>query len=708
MLVEYATAPAFKALMNCIYSVVFFGPPHRGLEVQSLEQLTRGKERHGLITDLEKGSTLLRELNEKFPNVSQNLKIITCFELQATPTAQRSLDDPESWERTGPSKMMVDRNSACLYTANESRIAIDKNHSKIAKLSSGDEAYQRLKTILEDDISVAQATIKARLHRLNAMQVIERVREIITPLAEFLNHLDLREGEHDTTALKRASAFLDQFHGSLGAELLSVTWINPESFSSLMESISDALQTFEAHVLLYKDISMVYQQFIANGSLNQLQETSCLKFARRIEKSDRFASQLSTTRITKLMKASSFCTERLIRLLWLALLNPGRIHDLERLENIQSQDQTDISRSVRQQIKAHVAALKGQSAEPLAGHLQESILLLAPRVQNFIPQGSTEYFPVIVEERNYVVDDHVTKSLAAADEIELRARTRIAQLTVVLQHLVSDSGDAISPVIPSSPGVCTLQCLGYQETARRGKFLILFRVPSFVGHFSIKSLSTLYARLNSKEFRPTLQQRFRLAKAICSSILHLHCWGWVHKDIRPENIILLTHLDNPATDLALAKEDSFVAYIGGFEIARPENDFSDATKTLELQKNLYRHPQRQQTPSRPFTKTDDLYAIGVILLEIGIQRTVDLIFISKIIAVLEKTGYTPQPETIAKKIKELAASELPQKMGSKYAEIVRKCLTGDFGLTYDDEAKSELSIAFQDTVLDALEHGCQL
>lgn len=121
--------------MDSIYAVVFFGPPHRGLEVQSLEQLTRGKETHGLITDLEKSSTLLRELNEKFPNVSKNLKIVTCFELQATPTTQSGHDDSESWERTGPAKMMVDQNSACLYTANEIRIAIDKNHSKIAKLS---------------------------------------------------------------------------------------------------------------------------------------------------------------------------------------------------------------------------------------------------------------------------------------------------------------------------------------------------------------------------------------------------------------------------------------------------------------------------------------------------------------------------------------------------------------------------------------------
>lgn len=713
MLVEYASAPAFKTLIDCIYAVVFFGPPHRGLEVQSLEQLTRGKETHGLITDLEKGSTLLRELNEKFPNVSKNIKIVTCFELQATPTTQSRHDDSESWERTGPTKMMVDQNSACLYTANEIRIAIDSNHSKIAKLSRADEAYQRIRTFFEDNMSVAQATIKTRVHQYNAMQAIERIRKVNGSLAGFLDHLGPREGDHDTAGLKSATLFLDQIYNFLSAELFPMIQTNPVSLSRLMESIFNTLQTFEDHVLPYKDVSTVYEHFVANGSLNHLDKASCEKFARGIEKSDRFASQLGTARISKLMKNSSSCIEKLRRILWLTLFSAGRADDFGRLENIESQGQTDISLSMRRQIRAHVAASKEQSIQPLAGHLEEGILFVVPRVQNFVPQGSTECFPVVVEERHYVINEEAKSSVAANEiklklEAKLKARMKIEQLTAVLQHLASDLEDAERPVTPPSSSVNTLRCLGYQETAEPGKFLILFRVPNSVDLCPIKNMTTLYTKLNSKEFRTTLEQRFRLAKTICSSILHLHCWGWVHKDIRPENIILINNLDDSRADLDLLVDNTFVAHLGGFEIARPQNDFSDATKTLELQKNLYRHPQRQQTPSRPFTKTDDLYAIGVILLEIGIQRSVDSIFMSKIIAALEKTGYMPPPEVIAGKIKKLAASELPAKMGSRYAEAVRKCLTGDFGITQDDEMKSELSIAFQNTVLDELEIGCQL
>ena len=695
--------------MQCVYSVVLFGPPHRGLEIQALEQLTRGTERHGVITDLEKGSTLLRELNEKFPSVSRNLKIITCFELQATPTIRRRLDDPESWERTGPSKIMVDRNSACLYSANESRIAIDKNHSRIAKLSRADEAYQRLKTIFEDDISIAQATIQSRLNRVNVVKAVKRICDVIMPLVGFLNHLDQRGSGYDMTVLERMSSFLNQIHHSLSADVLSLTWINPISFSRLMENISDALYAFEAYILLYKDISKLYQQFVAGDSLSQSHEASCATFAKNIQKSDRFASQLRPPRIARLIKNSSSFLERLCRLLWLALLNLGSINDLEYPESIPLLDETGISNSARQQIRVHLTTLKGQSAAPVAGHLQEAVLLLAPRIQNFVPHGSTECFPVVVEERSYDIDDHTARDPAALNALKLKLRNRMEQLTIVLQHLTPGSGNAISPLTPPSPSVCTLPCLGYQETAKPGKFLILFRVPDFVERFgTVKSFSTLYARLNSEGYRPSLQERFRLAKAICSAILHLHCWGWVHKDIRPENIILISHPDEPAIDSGEAKENSPIAYLGGFEVARPENDFSDITKTLELRKNIYRHPERQQTPLRPFAKTDDLYAIGVILLEIGLRKTVNTIFISKMIAMLEKTGHTYHPDAIANKIKRLAAADLPQNMGNRYAEVVRKCLTGDFGVIYDDDAKSELSIAFQDTVFDVLEQGCQL
>ncbi|KAF4540152.1 Het-s domain protein [Lasiodiplodia theobromae] len=38
----------------------------------------------------------------------------------------------------------------------------------------------------------------------------------------------------------------------------------------------------------------------------------------------------------------------------------------------------------------------------------------------------------------------------------------------------------------------------------------------------------------------------------------------------------------------------------------------------DLERNLYRHPDRQGRPKTSFSKLHDIYALGVVLLEIGL------------------------------------------------------------------------------------------
>jgi hypothetical protein len=55
----------------------------------------------------------------------------------------------------------------------------------------------------------------------------------------------------------------------------------------------------------------------------------------------------------------------------------------------------------------------------------------------------------------------------------------------------------------------------------------------------------------------------------------------------------------------------------GFEFSRPEFDFSSGRPDKDPARNVYRHPQRQGKPNKPFVKIYDIYALGVVLLEIG-------------------------------------------------------------------------------------------
>lgn len=133
-------------LAKRVNSIILFGAPHRGLENTKLRELTLGKWPERLISDLSPDSYMLNHLSQYFAKASENVKIITCYELKPTPEPKALDNNPEKWRRNGPLKIMVDKQSACLNTVNEIQISIDKNHSMIAKLSTSDSAY---KIILE-------------------------------------------------------------------------------------------------------------------------------------------------------------------------------------------------------------------------------------------------------------------------------------------------------------------------------------------------------------------------------------------------------------------------------------------------------------------------------------------------------------------------------------------------------------------------------
>lgn len=56
----------------------------------------------------------------------------------------------------------------------------------------------------------------------------------------------------------------------------------------------------------------------------------------------------------------------------------------------------------------------------------------------------------------------------------------------------------------------------------------------------------------------------------------------------------------------------------GFEFSRPEAYFSHGLADVCLARDVYRHPDRQRRPTQVFSKIHDIYALGVVLLEIGL------------------------------------------------------------------------------------------
>ena len=148
-------------LSNSIYSVFFFGVPHQGLDTAALKEMVAKEPTKELIAELQEGSTTLRSLSEGFRRTAKRLKIVTCWELEETPTMQQTSGQ---WKRTGPTAWMVKMWSASLYLPNEERIAIRANHSMMAKLSDepGSE-YHIIKDHLISHVKLAPEAVVGRL-----------------------------------------------------------------------------------------------------------------------------------------------------------------------------------------------------------------------------------------------------------------------------------------------------------------------------------------------------------------------------------------------------------------------------------------------------------------------------------------------------------------------------------------------------------------
>lgn len=94
----------------------------------------------------------------------------------------------------------------------------------------------------------------------------------------------------------------------------------------------------------------------------------------------------------------------------------------------------------------------------------------------------------------------------------------------------------------------------------------------------------------------------------------------VHESFRSENVLFFPQKAShggrgrlaPGTQLDLSEP-----WILGFEFSRPETYFSDGRGDMCLSRDVYRHPDRQKHPSKVFNKIHDIYALGVVLLEIG-------------------------------------------------------------------------------------------
>ena len=220
---------------------------------------------------------------------------------------------------------------------------------------------------------------------------------------------------------------------------------------------------------------------------------------------------------------------------------------------------------------------------------------------------------------------------------------------------------------------------------------LLFHTPSDV--IAIQSLRDF---LSGDPSGAPLNERIDIAKSLARAVLFLHVSHFVHKNLRPENVVIFR-----SGKMKVGKP-----YLVGFEKFRLDDRFSSKWEDDLWERNLYRHPHRQGVrPQEDFIMQHDVYSLGVVLLELGMSISfvgrsngpdrqpppASQLEISDLIT-STRSGFG-RASAFKERLRTLAETILPNTFGRKYSEVVLSCLTcldrgnQDFGYSvqYEDD-----------------------
>ncbi len=169
---------------------------------------------------------------------------------------------------------------------------------------------------------------------------------------------------------------------------------------------------------------------------------------------------------------------------------------------------------------------------------------------------------------------------------------------------------------PAGKDCQSLLCTGYLPWEEHERYGLVFEIPGdeTQDNWSLKSLHDLIA----EQRHLSLGSRFEIARKMAQVVLQLHTAGWLHKSLRSENIVYLAPRGASASEFLKSPP-----YLVGYEYARPDTAkgaiFTQLPDT-EIVYDLYRHPQARGVRREKYRKQFDMYALGCILLEIGMWQ----------------------------------------------------------------------------------------
>ncbi|QKD61236.2 uncharacterized protein FOBCDRAFT_233090 [Fusarium oxysporum Fo47] len=248
--------------------------------------------------------------------------------------------------------------------------------------------------------------------------------------------------------------------------------------------------------------------------------------------------------------------------------------------------------------------------------------------------------------------------------------------TKIFEDLKSDLGMLAAALNCLDPAVDLrlLKVEYYLYHAKSRQFLFVHKAPRpTIAMLKLQDAVDCDCFPNTKS---PLNERLKIAVQLAEAILFLHSAGFVHKNVTSPSVTMLEWSDSPSQNVA-SGPNLQNAYLMGFDLIRDieartyqegaiEETHSDPNWVWNF--GIYQHPDRLVgAKSLRYTKTHDIYSLGVLLLEIGLWQP-----LKAALQRLDKGKSTSWADDLLKIVPKLAS-----RVGRRYQEVVAWCLALD-------------------------------
>lgn len=237
----------------------------------------------------------------------------------------------------------------------------------------------------------------------------------------------------------------------------------------------------------------------------------------------------------------------------------------------------------------------------------------------------------------------------------------------------------------------TLALKGVVHQVEKGRHAFIFHYPAKTQRVEPESIKSIIIAQKTDPWKLAL--RFHVAQVLARTLGSFHVDRWIHKNINSQSLVFFRQKKSEQ----LLERTPFLVR---FEYSRPDSGSTLRTYDGDREKDLYRHPDIQNDDRPSFSRLHDLYALGVVLLEIALWQTVHDIVEGGFRGVDVRI---PSSEEIRNYYIKLARKNIPHRMGSAYAKAVEACLSTEFE---DQFLRADFPRTFNKEIIENLSPKC--